>query len=130
MRLYLSRGLIAAVFIINIQCAITFLLRPEMYTTGFELQGESGGAMVRGMGLLFLMWNVPYAVALYHPIRYRTALFEAAAMQTIGLVGETLIFSTLSFGHELARLSIARFMAFDALGLLALLAAVRLSRKQ
>jgi len=129
MRLYLARGLIAAVFIINIQCAIAFLLWPTSFSPGFELQGETGEAMVRGMGILFLMWNVPYAVAAYNPLCFRIALLEAVTMQAIGLAGETFIFSTLSYAHELARLSLVRFIAFDALGLLALIAAVWLSRK-
>jgi hypothetical protein len=129
MRLYLARGFITAVFIVNVQCAIVFLLWPGSYVPGFELHGEPGEAMVRGMGILFLMWNVPYAVALYHPRRYRMALFEAVTMQAIGLAGETFVYSALPHAHELARLSILRFIAFDALGLLALLAAVWISRR-
>ncbi len=49
-----------------------------------------------GMGVLFLMWNVPYAVALWHPLRHRISLYEALAMQAIGLLGESLIYLSLS----------------------------------
>jgi hypothetical protein len=88
-----------------------------------------GEAMLRGMGILFLMWNVPYAVALWDPVRHRLALFEALAMQSIGLAGELFIFFTLPFTYALARVSITRFMAFDALGLLALVVAAWITRK-
>lgn len=123
MRLWLSRLLIAAVFIWNVQCAVAFLVSPAPYAAGFELEGTTGEAMVRGMGVLFLMWNVPYAVALWHPVRFRVALAEALAMQSIGLLGESLILVSLPPVHSLARMSIARFIAFDAAGLLLLLAA-------
>jgi hypothetical protein len=75
------------------------------------------------------MWNVPYAVALWNPIRHRISLYEALAMQTIGLVGESLIYATLPEIHSLVRDSIMRFMAFDALGLLLLVTASILIRK-
>ena len=127
MRLWLSRLLIAAVFVWNIQCAVVFLVSPAPYAAGFELEGTTGEAMVRGMGVLFLMWNVPYAVALWHPVRFRVALAEALVMQSIGLIGESLILATLPPANLLARTSIARFIGFDAAGLLLLLVAAWLT---
>lgn len=127
MRLWLSRLLIAAVFIWNVQCAAAFLVSPAPYAAGFELEGTIGEAMVRGMGVLFLMWNVPYVVALLHPVRFRVALAEALVMQSIGLLGESLILATLPPANLLARTSIARFIGFDAAGLLLLLAAAWLT---
>jgi hypothetical protein len=50
-------------------------------------------------------------------------------MQAIGLAGELFIFFTLPFTYALARVSITRFMAFDALGLLALVVAAWITRK-
>ena len=129
MKINLARGLIAAVFLINIQCALAFLLWPGRYAPAFELGGVAGDAMVRGLGVLFLMWNVPYAVALWHPVRHRNFVFVALAMQAIGLVGETLIFTSLLATSEILRASLTRFILFDALGLLALLAAAWLVRK-
>jgi hypothetical protein len=85
--------------------------------------------MLRGLGVLFLMWNVPYAVALWNPIRYRLALWMAIAMQAIGLLGETLIAISLPGQHFLIRASISRFVVFDAAGLLMLVAAAWLSAK-
>ena len=129
MRLNLARGLIGVVIFFNMQAALVFLLWPQNYISAFELEGVIGEAMLRGLGVLFLMWNVPYAVALWNPIRYRISLYEALVMQTIGLVGESLIFATVPEIHILVRASIMRFMAFDALGLLLLFAAAILTRK-
>ena len=60
------------------------------------------------MGVLFLMWNVPYAVALWHPVRHRVSLYEAVAMQTIGLIGESLILWSLGGAHPVAAGSVTR----------------------
>ena len=79
--------------------------------------------MVRGLGLLFMMWNVPYAVALWHPVRCRVSLVEAVTMQTIGVTGETLLLATLPAGHNVIQASITRFIIFDASGLVLLLVA-------
>lgn len=127
-KLNLARALIGVVLLVNVQSALSFLIWPSAYAGGFELSGEVGDAMLRGMGVLFLMWNVPYAVALWHPIRHRISLYEAVAMQTIGLVGETFIYTSLPAVHSLARASLARFIVFDSLGLLFLVAAVWLIR--
>lgn len=113
----------------NLQAALVFLLWPQNYISAFELEGVIGEAMLRGLGVLFLMWNVPYAVALWNPIRYRISLYEALLMQTIGLVGESIIYATLPEIHNLMRASILRYFAFDALGLLLLIAAAVLIRK-
>jgi len=126
MKLTLARVLIAAVFLMNLQAAAFFLLWPARYTPSFELSGAVGEAMLRGMGVLFLMWNVPYAVALWHPARHYIALVMALAMQAIGLVGETFIYISLPHAHGIARAAIARFILFDGLGLLALLMAAGL----
>jgi hypothetical protein len=69
------------------------------------------------------MWNVPYAVALWHPLRFRISLYEAVAMQTIGLAGEVWVYQALPASHAIARASIARFLAFDSAGLVFLLLA-------
>jgi hypothetical protein len=127
MRLRAARVLIAAVVAWNVQAALVFLLRPEVYAPGFQVSGEAGEAIVRGLGVLFLMWNVPYLVALWHPVRHRVSLYEALAMQAIGLVGESLIYLTLSPGLVVVRASVGRFILFDAAGLVALLAAAWIS---
>jgi len=128
MRLWLGRFLILCVFIMNMQCALAFLLNPALFAPGFELQGPVGEAMLRGMGVLFLMWNVPYAVAAWQPQKHRLSLFEAVIMQAIGVIGESAICLALPFGHAQARASVLRFIIFDAGGLVFLLAAVWITR--
>lgn len=129
MRLNLARGLIGIVILFNLQAAVVFLFWPANYVPAFELEGAVGEAMLRGLGVLFIMWNVPYAVAMWNPLRYRISLYEALAMQTIGLVGETIILSRLPVVHNLARASISRFIAFDAVGLLLLIAATWITKR-
>ena len=129
MRLNLSRLLIGLVTFLNLQCAFTYLLWPERYAPAFEMSGEIGQAMIRALGVLFLMWNVPYVVALWNPDRYRLALYMAIAMQAIGLVGESWIYLGLPEVHTVARASILRFIIFDGLGLLALVIAAWIGRR-
>jgi hypothetical protein len=121
---FFARLLIGLVFLWNVQCAFAFLFWPERYAPGFELSGAPGAAAVRGLGVLFLMWNVPYAVALWNPVRYRVSLWEAVAMQAIGVVGESLIYLGIPITFTIARSSLARFILFDGLGLLALILAL------
>ncbi len=123
LKLWLSRILIFIVFFFNVQCAVVFLLDAAAYAPSFELSGAAGEGMVRGLGLLFLMWNVPYAVALWHPLRHKLSLLEAVVMQAIGFFGETTLQLTYSAGHPVLSASIERFMIFDGLGLVCLLLA-------
>ncbi len=95
----------------------------------FELAGAAGQAAIQGIAVLFLMWNVPYAVALWHPRRYRLALWQAVAMQALGVAGETLIWWQLPATHEVLRGSLLRFIVFDASGLVALCVAAALTRQ-
>ena len=126
----LARLLIGLVFFFNVQCAIAFLAAPQLYAASFELSGSPGEGMLRGLGLLFLMWNVPYAVALWHPARQRTSLYEAIAMQAIGVVGESLLLLTFPAGHAAIRASVGRFILFDGGGLALLLLASLSVKKQ
>ncbi len=127
LRLWISRLLIAYVLFVNVQSAVLFLLQPEAYASGFELSGDAGVGMVRGMGLLFLMWNVPYAVALSHPVLRRISLYEALIMQAIGLFGETFLLLSLPSGHATLVDSVGRFILFDGIGLGALVVALALT---
>jgi len=123
-RLNLARFLILLVLASNLQAALAFLLDPGTYAPAFELTGVPGQAAVRGIAVLFLMWNIPYLLAAWHPLKNLLSLKEAALMQTTGLLGETAILLTLPAAHPLLRNSIQRFIAFDAAGLLLLLAAL------
>jgi len=129
MRLWLARALIGLVLFFNIQCAFLFLWKPEAFAPAFELAGTTGIGLVRGLGLLFLMWNVPYAAAMFNPQKHRVSLYEAIAMQTIGVVGETFICLTLPTTQSIVHDTLARFIAFDGGGLIALLLAGWITRK-
>jgi hypothetical protein len=127
--LLLTRIAIVLVFLWNLQCAFAFLLLPDYFSASFELSGVSGKATLRGVGVLFLMWNIPYAVAVWHPMHHCSSLYEATAMQATGLLGETLIWLGLPPGHSMLHTSLLRFIAFDCAGLALLLLAVWLARR-
>jgi hypothetical protein len=129
-RKWLGRLLVGLVLIINVQCAILFLWVPEAYAPSFELSGATGKAMVQALGLLFLMWNVPYAFAALNPQKYRVSLYEAILMQAIGLGGETLLMLGLPPVHQALRAATQRFIAFDGGGLLALILAAWITRAE
>ena len=77
-----------------------------------------------GYGILFLMWQVPYIFALLHPARFCVSLLQALIMQAIGLIGESILLSTIPANFQLLRGSILRFIIFDGAGVLILLTAV------
>ena len=129
MRLWTSRSLIAIVAAWNLQAALIFIISPETFVHAYELSGVPGEAAVRGVGILFLMWNVPYVFAAIHPVRFRLGLVFAILMQLIGLLGESYIFSTLTMENAVLRASILRFILFDGAGLVLLFFAWWLSRK-
>ena len=123
MRIWSARLLIGIVTAWNLQAAFIFIFSPATFTGAYELSGIAGKAAVRGIGILFLMWNVPNLFALQNPIRFRLALYLSMLMQLIGLIGESYILSTLSVEHVVLRNSILRFIEFDAVGLLLLVTA-------
>lgn len=126
--LWRARALIGLVLFFNLQCALVFLWRPGDYVAGFGLGGTAGMGMLRALGLLFVMWNVPYVFACIHPIKHRISLIEALIMQAIGLLGETLILFYGNYGDALIRSTVTRFILFDGFGLLMLLMAFALTR--
>ncbi len=128
-RIWIGRILIGAVVLWNVQCAVAFLAAPATYAPGFALSGPVGEALVRGIGVLFLMWNVPYVVALLHPVRHRVSLYEALAMQAIGLAGESLILRSLGAGHAVVSSTLLRFILFDGAGLILLAVAAWVTRR-
>jgi len=127
-RLWLSRALVGLVTGWNLQCAVALIAAPVAYAPGFEVTGVGGAALVRGMGVLFVMWCIPYLVALWQPARHRLALWESLAMQAIGLGGELCILADLPPGHQALRATASRFIAFDAAGLALLILASFVSR--
>jgi hypothetical protein len=128
LKLWIGRFFIAVVLFLNLQAAVFFLLRPGDYAPGFELNGAAGNSMIQGMGLLFIMWNVPYLVALIHPVKYHVSLIEAILMQTIGVIGESSLTCLLPTGHAILSASAGRFILFDAGDLVLLLLAWIITR--
>jgi hypothetical protein len=126
-RIWAARLLIAVVVAWNLECALVFWFNPGIFAPGFELAGIPGAAAVRGFAVLFVMWNIPYLVALWHPQRHRLSLWEALAMQTVGVVGESFILFSLPAGHAILHASLLRFITFDASGVVVLLGAVLLA---
>jgi hypothetical protein len=126
-RIWLARLLIAAVIAWNLQAAFVFFVNPGAYASAFELSGVPGAAALRGMAVLFMMWNVPYLVACWQPRRQRVSLWEALVMQALGVLGETCILLSLPAGHTQLAGSLLRFIAFDAAGLPVLGAALLFS---
>jgi hypothetical protein len=122
-RLWLARILIGLVIAWNLQVALVFWFSPGAFAPGFELSGPAGEAAVRGLAVLFVMWNVPYVAAAWHPRRNSLSLREALVMQAIGLIGEAGILLTLPQAFVRLQSSILRFIFFDAAGLVALLLA-------
>ena len=123
-RIWLSRGLILVVLLLNLQAAVLFLTAPQGFIGAFELAGVPGRAAVQGVGILFLMWQVPYVFAAVNPVQNRVSLVSACLMQLIGLAGETLLLVSIPAEYGLLRGSITRFIWFDAAGLVLLLVAL------
>ena len=127
--LWLARGALLTVLAWNLSAALPYRLWPADYAGAFELSGAPGQAAVRGIGLLFLMWAVPFIPAILHPVRHRVALVIVLAMQAIGLAGESLLLMTLPAGHAALRATGLRFIALDGLGLILLTIAYRITDK-
>jgi hypothetical protein len=123
LRLWASRLLIAVVIAWNLECALVFFLSPSVYAPGFELTGIPGKAAVQGFAVLFVMWNIPYLVALWNPRRHRLSLWEALVMQCVGVIGESLILFSIPIEHSVLHTSLLRFISFDAVGVVCLIGA-------
>jgi len=127
---WISRSLIGLVLFFNLESALSLLWHPQDYSGSFGVQGSAGVTIVRSIGLLFVMWNVPYLVALLHPIKHRVSLIEAVAMQAIGLSGETILLLTLAPGLPEIGQTLSRFIVFDSFGLICLATAFWLTHRR
>lgn len=78
------------VFIVNVHCAISFIIDPGPYAWNFGLRGDSGNFAVRGLGIAFLMWNATYPVFIALPNRFKVVGGIVLAQQLIGLIGDAL----------------------------------------
>lgn len=107
----------SAVFAMNVTCALQFIVVPEAYVGAYGLSGLEGAVALRGLGVAFLMWNATYPAFVVSPERFSVLGWVILAQQAIGLGGEAAILLTLPSGMEALGGSIARFIAFDAAGL-------------
>ena len=119
---WVVRVAFAVVFIVNVQCALVFVFDPATYAPAYQLSGPEGSAAVAGIGVAFLMWNCTYPLFIWQPSRFRTLGWIIMVQQTIGLIGESIIYAGLPAGYELLQSGIMGFIAFDGFGL-ALMAA-------
>ena len=129
-RVWAARVAVGLVLVSNLSAAIPFLLHSDRYAATFELTGVAGAAMVRGLGILFVMWSAAYLPLIAHPDRHRVLFGVIVAQQVVGLFGETWILTSLPPGHAALTAGGLRFIAFDAAGLVLLLLALRLSRPE
>ena len=116
---WFARVAFAAVFVVNVMCALQFVLVPGDFAGAYELGGAgvAGEAAVRGIGIAFLMWNATYPAFIVAPMRFRVLGWVILAQQAIGLVGESLLLAGLPAGHDVLAASVVRFIAFDGAGL-------------
>ena len=107
------------VFVVNVQCALSFIIWPDAFVQAYQLEGISGQAAVAGIGVAFLMWNVTYPAVIFRPDSFFSLGVIVLIQQLVGLIGECFIWSQLpSVGFELLSSSIARFVLFDGAGLI------------
>ena len=123
-----ARAAVLAVFCLNVQCALQFVLWPGRFAGAYELSGAAGEAAVRGLGVAFLMWNATYPPVIAAPSRHRALYLVVLAQQAIGLLGETLILLGLPEGHGILAASLLRFILFDGGGLVLMAGAYLLLR--
>lgn len=127
-RQIVSRILIALVAFWNILAGVQFIANPKGYAPGFALPGYPGELAVQAVGLLFIMWTIPYLFAFIDPTKNRLLMLAIVVAQSIGVIGEIRIL--LNFPADLAfiRDNILRFLIFDGSGLILLLFAFLLSK--
>ena len=111
-----SRIAVLTVFILNVQCAISFILIPERFIAAYELSGVSGIAAIQGIGVTFLMWNVTYPLVIINPIKYRVIFGIVLVQQLVGFFGESYILMGIPLENAMLRSSIIRFIVFDGAG--------------
>ena len=113
----MARLAVGVVFFFNVTCAVAFIAQPSRYAPGFEVGGVPGQVLVRGIGILFLMWNATYPPVLVRPDRHRALFAVMLAQQAIGVAGETWMWLMLPPGHGDLWATGLRFISFDAAGL-------------
>ena len=124
---WLARAAVFIVFCLNVMCAVQFIAEPAQYAAAYGLPAtQEAGALVAGLGVAFLMWNVTYPAVIVSPRRFRALYVVVLIQQLVGLVGESFIWWRLidaGLGGGLMAAGIMRFVLFDGGGLIVMLAA-------
>lgn len=116
---WVVRLVFAAVFAINVYCAIQFIIEPQTYIAAYQLEGAGGEAAIRGYGITFLMWNATYPLFIIMPKKQKVLGGIIIAQQLIGCLGEIYILGGVpTIGYETLISATIRFIAFDAVGLI------------
>ncbi len=126
-RHWAARIAVMLVLIGNLSAAIPYVITPGTYASAFELDGVAGAAMVRGIGILFLMWCAAYVPVVARPDRHAALFGVILAQQLVGLIGEIWILASLPPGHAALSATGLRYIAFDGAGLALLILALTLS---
>ena len=118
--LWAARAIVITVCVWNLTAAVPFVLNPANYTRSFELAdcGVGGEVLIRGLGIAFLMWQVPFLPVIWHPGWQRTLFLCLLGMQVLGLAGESIMMASLPGEHAPLRATGWRFILFDGAGLL------------
>ena len=118
---WFARVMVLVVFCWNVLCALQFIIAPASFASGYGLEPTPENcALVSGIGVAFLMWNVTYPAVIFDPMRFKTLYIVVLIQQLVGLAGEYFIWMRLS-GAGLAEGAMAdgimRFVIFDGVGL-------------
>ena len=99
---WLARAAFLLVFAINVQCAASFVLWPDVYAPSFEVAGVPGAAAVQGLGIAFLMWNATYPAVIASPLRFRAVAVIVLVQQAIdeGIPAQTILTEGLLKGMD------------------------------
>ena len=94
---WVARILVAFVFVVNVQCAVRFVIWPNEFTASFAVAGAgfAGVAAIQGLGVAFLMWNATYPAVIANPLKFRALHVVMIAQQLIGLIGESIIYAAI-----------------------------------
>lgn len=117
-----TRLAFALVFLVNVRCAVGYLVNTEAFLASFDASGEAGIAALRGLGVTFLMWNATYPLVVWNPVRYRAVAVIVLVQQVIGLVGESWMYAGIPEEYSALAATIRAFVAFDGFGLVIMLA--------
>lgn len=111
------RLVFTAVFVMNVVCALQFIVDPAAFVGAYQLEGAGAEAAVRGMGIVFLMWNATYPLFIVRPVKQKALGIIILIQQAIGCVGESFVLFALPADADVLAASIMRFTMCDAIGL-------------